>query len=66
MLTIADGVLHLIVQEAEDKQYNSEDSDSESTDSDISIDENDDVRSDADDDGEQKRTKRVITKAYKV
>ncbi|XP_076450232.1 vacuolar protein sorting-associated protein 72 homolog [Babylonia areolata] len=52
-------------EEAEDNDYNSEESDSESTDSDFSIDENDEVRSDVDDDDEPKRKKRVVTKAYK-
>lgn len=52
-------------EEAEDIDYGSEESDSESTDSDFSIDENDDVHSDVDDDDEPKRKKRVVTKAYK-
>ncbi|KAL8614462.1 hypothetical protein ACOMHN_007798 [Nucella lapillus] len=52
-------------EEVEDNDYNSEDSDSESTDSDFSIDENDDVRSDENDDDQPKRKRRVVTKAYK-
>lgn len=52
-------------EEADDNDYKSEESDSESTDSDFSIDENEEVHSDANDDDEPKRKKRVVTKAYK-
>lgn len=55
-----------VLQEADDNDYKSEESDSESTDSDFSIDENEEVHSDANDDDEPKRKKRVVTKAYKV
>ena len=58
---------HLCQQEAEDNNYGSQKSDSESTDADFSIDENDEVRSDENDDDEPKRKKnRVVTKAYEV
>jgi hypothetical protein len=36
------------------------------TDSDIDIDENDEVKSDTEDVGESKKRKRLVTKAYKV
>ena len=52
-------------QEEDDKEYESEISESDVEDSDISIDENDEVKSDDDDDGPRKK-KRVVTKAYKV
>ena len=52
-------------QEADDQDYQSEASGSDEVDSDFSIDENDEVKSDAEDD-EPKRKRRVVTKAYKV
>ncbi|OWF36321.1 vacuolar protein sorting-associated protein 72 homolog [Mizuhopecten yessoensis] len=52
-------------EEEDDKVYNSEDSESDQIDSDFSIDENDEVRSDADDDDAPKKRKGVSTKAYK-
>lgn len=57
----------LLFQEEGDNEYESEDSESDFTDSDISIDENDEVKSDAEDGEDGKRKKRgVNTKAYKV
>lgn len=50
-------------EEVNDDDYDTEDSVSDQTDSDISIDENDEVKSD--DDDEPKRKRRVVTKAYK-
>ncbi|BFZ00940.1 hypothetical protein BsWGS_03980 [Bradybaena similaris] len=54
-------------EEEEDKDYNSSQSDSDDIiDSDFSIDENDEVKSDNDDEGKPKRKKKgVVTKAYK-
>ena len=45
--------------------YESEESDDDETDSDISIDENDEPKSDNEDEGPKKK-RRVVTKAYKV
>ena len=53
-------------KEADDNDYQTEDSGSDATDSDIDIDENDEVKSDGEDDGEAKRKRRLVTKAYKV
>ncbi|XP_060066882.1 vacuolar protein sorting-associated protein 72 homolog [Ylistrum balloti] len=52
-------------EEEGDQVYNSEDSESDQIDSDFSIDENDEVRSDVDDDDAPKKRKGVSTKAYK-
>jgi len=54
------------VQEADDNDYQTEESASDVTDSDIDLDENEEVTSDVEVDGEEKRKRRVITKAYKV
>ena len=51
-------------QEVDDNDYQSEASLSDDVDTDFSIDENDEVKSD--DDDEPKRKKRLVTKAYKV
>lgn len=55
-------------QEEEDNDYNSSQSDSDDfIDSDFSIDENDEVKSDAEEDAKPKRKRKgVVTKAYKV
>ncbi len=57
----------LILQEADDNDFESEDSESDNVDSDFSIDENDELKSD-DEDGHRPKRKRtgVVTKAYKV
>lgn len=52
-------------EEEGDKIYNSEDSESDQVDSDFSIDENDEVRSDVDDNDAPQKRKGVSTKAYK-
>jgi vacuolar protein sorting-associated protein 72 len=52
-------------EEADDNDYQTEESGSEGTDSDIDLDENDEVKSDGEDDGETKRKRRLVTKAYK-
>ena len=54
----------ILYQEEDDKEYESEVSESDYEDSDISIDENDEVKSDEED--APKKKKRVVTKAYKV
>ena len=53
-------------QEEGDIEYKSEDSESDETDSDISIDENDELKSDDEDDDKKRKKKGVVTKAYKV
>jgi len=53
-------------QEAEDNDYLTEESASDETDSDIDLDENEEVTSDVEVEGDEKRKRRVITKAYKV
>lgn len=55
-------------QEADDVEYSEDDEDSGSdeTDSDISIDENDEPISDQEEEETGRRTRRVVTKAYKV
>lgn len=56
-----------LLQEADDNDYQTEDSASDNTDSDIDLDENDEVKSDAEDaGGENKRKRRLVTKAYRV
>lgn len=57
---------YCFLQEADDNDYQTEDSGSDVTDSDIDIDENDEVKSDGEGDGESKRKRRLVTKAYKV
>jgi len=54
------------VQEADDNDYQTEESASDETDSDIDLDENEEVTSDVEVEGDEKRKRRVITKAYKV
>jgi len=54
------------LQEVDDNDYQTEESASDETDSDIDIDENEEVTSDVEDEGGEKRKRRVITKAYKV
>lgn len=54
-----------VLQEEDDGIYESEESVDEDTDSDISIDENDELKSD-DEDESKKKKRRVVTKAYKV
>jgi len=54
------------VQEADDNDYLTEESASDETDSDIDLDENEEVASDVEVEGDEKRKRRVITKAYKV
>ena len=56
--------LYCFRQEADDNDYHSEASLSDNVDTDFSIDENDEVRSD--DDDEPRRKKRLVTKAYRV
>ena len=58
----------LCSQEADDNDYDSEDSVSDEVDSDFDIDEDDEVRSDMEDDDSKPKRKRqgVVTKAYKV
>ena len=57
-----------LLQEANDKEYESENEESDYVDSDFDIDERDEVRSDLEDDDEGKKGKRkgINTKAYKV
>ncbi|CAC5410908.1 VPS72 [Mytilus coruscus] len=52
-------------EEEGDNEYESENSDSDETDSDISIDENDEVKSDVEDEDGKRKKKGVNTKAYK-
>ena len=59
-----DSAHFILYQEEDDKEYESEVSESDFEDSDISIDENDELKSD--DDDAPKKKKRVVTKAYKV
>ena len=54
------------VQEVDDNDYQTEESASDDTDSDIDLDENEEVTSDVEAEGDEKRKRRVITKAYKV
>jgi len=54
------------VQEVDDNDYQTEESASDVTDSDIDLDENEEVTSDVEVEGEEKRKRRVVTKAYKV
>ena len=56
----------MTLQEVDDNDYQTEESASDETDSDIDIDENEEVTSDVEDEGGEKRKRRVITKAYKV
>jgi len=54
------------MQEVDDNDYQTEESASDATDSDIDLDENEEVTSDIEVEGDEKRKRRVITKAYKV
>lgn len=54
------------MQEVDDNDYKTEESASDDTDSDIDLDENEEVTSDVEIEGDEKRKRRVITKAYKV
>ena len=54
------------MQEVDDNDYQTEESASDDTDSDIDLDENEEVTSDVEVEGDEKRKRRVITKAYKV
>lgn len=53
-------------QDDNDDQYQSENSESDVIDSDFSIEENDELKSDAEDDDGPRRKKRLDTKAYRV
>ena len=70
MLCFSDSNITLVycdhLQEADDNDYQTEESGSDATDSDIDLDENEEVTSDVEVEGEEKRKRRVITKAYKV
>ena len=59
-------VTNVNVQEVDDNDYQTEESASDDTDSDIDLDENEEVASDVEVEGDEKRKRRVITKAYKV
>jgi len=59
-------VLCIFLQEADDNDYQTEDSASDITDSDIDLDEHDEVKSDTEEAGDGKRKRRLVTKAYKV
>lgn len=52
-------------EEVDDNDYQTEESASDETDSDIDLDENEEVTSDVEVEGDEKRKRRVITKAYK-
>lgn len=56
----------LFDQEEDDMDYKSEDSVSDNTDSDIDINEDDQLKSDVEDEGEGKPKKKLTSKAYKV
>jgi len=66
MLTDSQACIHYL-QEVDDNDYQTEESVSDDTDSDIDLDENEEVTSDVENvEGDERRKRRVITKAYKV
>ena len=59
--------MFFLLQEGDDNDYSSEASDHDDVDSDFSIDENDEIRSDEEDaDQPQRKRKGIDTRAYKV